>query len=343
MKKFLCALAAVWLLVSTPAHANARKDVLQLREDRPQEYVVVKGDTLWDISARFLESPWLWPEVWDMNAAIHNPHLIYPGDIIYLVWENGKPKLKVRRGMRKLSPTARSEPLDRAIPAIPLKDILAFLEETRVIDRERFEQAPYVLAGKNQRLIAGAGDRVYARGTLLEALPRQGVYRATNEYVDPDTQEPLGYELTKVSDVTVMAETDDVISLNVNRSILETRALDRVIPAAEERIQSVFYPKPSPAELTGKILSVLGAVNDGGQFDVVALNRGTREGLESGHVFAIYRTGETVVDPITSEKIQLPAERSGLLMVFKSFEKVSYGLVMMSTNVVSVGDEIREP
>ena len=343
MKKFLCALAAVWLLVSLPAQGNARKDVLQIRDDRPQEYVVVKGDTLWDISSRFLESPWRWPEVWDMNAQIPNPHLIYPGDVIYLVWENGKPKLKVRRGMRKLSPTARAQPLDRAIPAIPLKDILSFLEETRVIDQSLFKKAPYVLAGKNQRLIAGAGDRIYARGSLLEDLRRQAVYRATNEYVDPETQEELGYELTKVSDVTVVDENDDVISLTVNRSVLETRTLDRVIPAEEQRIQSVFYPKPSPDALTGKILSVLGAVNDGGQFDVVALNRGVREGLEPGHVFAIYRTGEMVVDPITKEKLQLPAERSGLMMVFKTFEKVSYGLIMMSSNVVSVGDEIREP
>jgi len=343
MKKFLCALVAVSWLAMSPAQAAPREDVLKLRDDRPKEYVVVKGDTLWDISARFLESPWRWTDVWDMNADIYNPHLIYPGDVIYLVWENGKPVLKVRRGIRKLTPQARVEPLDQAIPAIPLKDILSFLEEARVMDQERYKEAPYILAGKNERLISAAGDRVYARGAPLEELRRQVVYRATNEYIDPDSGEHLGYELTKVSDVTLEDEQGDILSLVVNRSVLETRSLDRVLPAEEHRVQSVFYPQPSPTDLDGKILSVLGAVNDGGQFDVVALNRGLREGLEAGHVFAIYRTGEKLVDPVTKELLQLPSERSGLLMVFKAFEKVSYGLIMQSSNVVSVGDEIREP
>ncbi len=343
MKKLLCALAAVCMLAVTPIEANSRKDVLQLRDDRPQEYVVVKGDTLWDISARFLESPWRWPEVWDMNTQIPNPHLIYPGDVIYLVWENGKPKLKVRRGIKKLTPNARVQKLDRAIPAIPLKDILSFLRDNRVLKEDLFKKAPYILASKDQRIIAGAGDRVYARGTLLEDLRRQGVYRLAGEYRDPETDEFLGYELLKVADVSVAAKNEDVISMNVNRSEMELRQLDRVIPAEQKRVQSVFYPMPSPRDLEGEILAVLGGVRDGGQFNVVALNRGEREGVEPGHVFAIHRAGESIVDPITKERLTLPSERSGVLMIFKSFSKVSYGLIMQSTNVVSVGDEVREP
>lgn len=343
MKKLLCALAAVCMLAITPVEANARKDVLRLKEDRPQEYVVVKGDTLWDISARFLESPWKWPEVWDVNTQIPNPHLIYPGDVIYLVWVDGKPKLKVRRGMRKLSPSARTVPLDRAIPGIPLKDILSFLQDNRVLEEDLFKKAPYILGSKDQRIIAGAGDRVYARGALLEDLKRQGVYRASDKYIDPKTEEFLGYELLKVADVTVVAKNDDVISLNVNKSEMETRILDRVVPAEQKRVQSVFYPKPSPEGLEAEILSVLGGVRDGGQFNVIALNRGIREGLEPGHVFAIFRAGESIVDPVTKDLVTLPSERSGVLMVFKTFDKVSYGLIMQSTNVVSVGDELKAP
>ncbi|MGB0465920.1 MAG: LysM peptidoglycan-binding domain-containing protein [Pontibacterium sp.] len=343
MKKLLCTLTAVLMLLVTPVKAETRKDVLRLKDNYPQEYVVVKGDTLWDISAHFLESPWKWPEIWGMNAQIPNPHLIYPGDTIYLVWVNGKPRLKVKRGMRKLSPTARVQPLDRAIPAIPLKDILSFLKDNRVLEENLFLDAPYIIGSKDQRIIAGAGDRVYARGALLQDLKRQGVYRASGEYTDPDTQEFLGYELLKVADVTVAAKNDDIVSLNVKKSELEIRIKDRVIPAEEQRVESIFYPMPSPPETQGKILSVLGGVRDGGQFNVVALNLGLREHLKPGHVFAIYRSGESIVDPITQEPLTLPSERSGVLMVFKSFEKVSYGLIMQSTNVVSVGDQIREP
>lgn len=343
MKKLLCALAAVCMLVMTQVQANTRADVLRLKDDRPQEYVVVRGDTLWDISARFLESPWRWPEVWDINTQIPNPHLIYPGDVIYLVWVDGQPKLKVRRGVRKLSPQARVEPLDRAIPAIPLKDIIGFLRDNRVLDETLYGSAPYVLASTDQRIIAAAGDRVYARGTLLEDLKRQSIYRASDRYTDPDSGEFLGYEVQKIADVTVAAHNDDVISLDVNRSETETRVMDRVIPTEAERISSIFYPQPSPQGVSGKILSVLGGVRDGGQFNVVALNRGEREGLEAGQVFSIYRKGEEIVDPVTRERAALPSERSGLLMVFKTFEKVAYALIMQSTNIVSVGDEVREP
>ena len=149
--------------------------------------------------------------------------------------------------------------------------------------------------------------------------------------------------MVKIADADVSAQTDDVITLDVVKSHKEVRVLDRVVPTEEVRIQSVFYPKPSPAGIEGKIISVLRGVRDGGQFDVVALNRGVREGLDAGHVFAIYRQGERMKDPVTKEFVTLPQERSGELMIFKVFEKVSYGLIMQSTDVVSIGDEIREP
>ncbi|PIE20423.1 MAG: peptidoglycan-binding protein [Neptuniibacter caesariensis] len=341
MKRLLSGLFILLAVFTTSVIAEARKDTLLLRDDHPQEYVVVKGDTLWHISGRFLKSPWKWPEVWGVNPQVDNPHLIYPGDVIYLTWVNGQPRL----GLKKdgIYPKARYSPLEHPIPAIPLRDIIGFLNDNRVLSEDLLKGAPYVLGGQGERIISGAGDRIYARGTLLADQRRQGVYRAANEYIDPDTEEFLGYEMLKIADVDVAAQGDDVMTLDVRKSHKEVRVLDRVVPTEEVRIQSVFYPKPSPEGVEGKILSVLGGVRDGGQFNAVALNLGQREGLEAGHVFAIYRRGELVKDPVTKELLRLPRERSGELMVFKVFDKVSYGLIMQSTDVVSIGDLIKEP
>ncbi len=342
MKKLLCGLLAFVMLSLVHVQAETRKDNLLLRNDHPQEYVVVKGDTLWHISGRFLQSPWKWPEVWGVNPQVDNPHLIYPGDVIYLTWVDGKPRLGVRRDSG-IYPRARVSPLEHAIPAIPLRDIISFLNDNRVMSENLLKEAPYVLGGRGERLISGAGDRIYARGSLLEDQRRQGVYRAANEYKDPDTEEFLGFEMVKIADADVAAQSEDVISLDIVKSHKEVRVLDRVVPTEEVRIQSIFYPKPSPEGIEGKILSVLSGVRDAGQFNVVALNRGAREGLDAGHVFAIYRRGERIKDPVTKEFVTLPQERSGELMVFKVFEKVSYGLIMQSTDVVSIGDELRQP
>ena len=346
MNRWLCAtLTAACLLLGNPLQAEVRKDRIELAEGHPTEYVVVKGDTLWDISGRFLKSPWLWPDVWDVNPQIDNPHLIYPGDIIYLTWIDGQPRLSLKRGVRKLSPQARVSPLDHAIPAIPLRDIISFLNDNVVVEQNLLEQAPYVIAGKNQRIIAGAGDRVYARGELVEDIPLQNLYRPAKEYIDPVTSELLGYELFKVADGRVFDKEADsqVVTLDLLKSNEEVRALDRVLPNDESRIESVFYPSAGPELDNAQILSVLGGVAKIGQFDAVALNIGKREGIETGQVFAVYNKGEVVRDPVTKETITLPSERAGLLMVFKVFDKVSYGLVMRATNVISVGDHLRAP
>jgi hypothetical protein len=343
MKNLLCGILALVMLAVMPAQAETRKDSLLLRDNHPQEYVVVKGDTLWHISGRFLKSPWKWPEVWGINPQVDNPHLIYPGDVIYLTWVDGKPRLGLRRDSG-IYPRARVSPLDDAIPAIPLKDIISFLEDNRVLSEDILQSAPYILGGVNERIIAGAGDRVYARGTLLAEQRRQGVYRAANKYIDPETEEFLGFEVATIAEGDVVGRSDkQVITLDLVKSNKEARVKDRVVPTEEVSIQSIFYPVASPEGVSGEILSVLSGVRDGGQFDVVAINKGMREGLEAGHVFATYRRGELLKDPVTNEMVKLPSERSGEMMIFKVFEKVSYGLILQSNNVVSIGDYVREP
>lgn len=338
----LSGLAVCWMLFS-PAQADVRRDTLVLQENHPKQYVVVKGDTLWDISGMFLKTPWKWPQLWGFNPQIDNPHLIYPGDIITLKWVNGQPRLVLNDGIRKLSPKAKVSPLTNAIPAIPLKDILSFLTDNIVKDGDELQAAPYIIGSTNNRIIAGAGDRVYARGELVEEYHYQNIYRPAREYIDPVTKESLGFELFKIGESVVSSREADILTLDLRKTREEVSALDRVYPSEEESIQSIFYPSEPEGEIDGLILSVLRGVRQAGQYDVVAINQGAREGLAAGHVLSIYRTGETLKDPMTKELITLPAEKSGLMMVFKAYEKVSYALILKATNVVAVGDEVRNP
>ncbi len=343
MRKLLIRIAFV--LLTGPMMASSLKaDVVQLIDSHPDRHVVVKGDTLWDISATFLKSPWQWPRVWSVNPQIDNPHLIFPGDVIYLVYVNGKPQLRLERGPKRLSPQIRRSPLAQAIKAIPLRDIKSFLSDNLVLQADELEAAPYVLGGTNKAIIAGAGDRVYARGQLEKTDQNFfGVYRPARVYIDPDTEEVLGYESKAIGGGHMVGQTDDIITLDLKRTHEEVRVKDRVLPTQEEVIQSVFYPSSPDSEINGRILSVLRGVTKIGQFDVVAINRGAREGMEPGHVLLVYKTGEEVKDPVTGELISLPSERSGSIMVFKVFEKVSYALVMKAENTLSVLDEIRTP
>ncbi|NVK40791.1 MAG: LysM peptidoglycan-binding domain-containing protein [Oceanospirillaceae bacterium] len=343
MKKLLCGLLTCLLLTVSVANAEVRSDVIQLREDHPTQYVVVKGDTLWDISGRFLSHPWQWPSVWEVNPQIFNPHLIYPGDIIYLTWVDGQPRLSLKPGTTRLGPRARVSPLEDAVPAIPLKDIIAFLSDHLVANEDLLKTAPYVVGGRNESIIAGAGDRVYARGELKSEEPIQAIYRASREYRDPNTGEFLGYEMLKIADTEIPARKDDILTLDLKKTREEVRVLDRVLPIEESRIQSLFQPSPVPEGTEGQILSVLGGVAKIGEFNAVAVNVGARNNVEPGNVMSIYRAGEMVRDPITGELVALPDEHAGLMMLFKVFDKVSYGLVLNATNVMSVGDKVYEP
>ncbi|MDY6890611.1 MAG: LysM domain-containing protein [Pseudomonadota bacterium] len=344
MRGLLYGLIGACLIWAGVATAAERTDRIELQDGHPTEYVVVKGDTLWHIAGRFLRSPWRWPEVWNVNPQIENPHLIYPGDIIYLTWVDGQPRLGLRRGVRKLSPQVRVQPLEQPIPAIPLRDIASFLNDNIVTDQNVIENAPYVIGGRNDSIIAGAGDRVYARGTPQEeTVLIQGLYRPAREYHHPVTGELLGYELYKVADARISDQEGDILTLDLRRTREEVRRLDRLLPSGEERIRSVFHPQPGPELDDAVILDVLGGVAKIGQFDSVALSVGQTDGIEPGQVFAIYKKGERITDPVSNEVLSLPAERAGELMVFKAFERVSYGLVLKASNVISVGDELRPP
>lgn len=350
-------LLLVLLLGSCLATAATRDsgDLSQyVRDDHPDVYTVVKGDTLWDISGRFLERPWLWPEVWRINPQIENPHLIYPGDRIHLVWVDGQPQLRLERGdagrtvrmtpsdTESLHPQVRATPLESAIPAIRLDAIQGFLVQNRVVEPGVLEAAPYVVQGESERIVVGAGDRVYVRGDLPDS-ESFSIVRKGPLYVDPETNEVLGREATYIGLGQAVAQDGQIATLRVDSSREEIQIGDRILPTEERRLQSTFYPSAPADQVDGEIISVFGGVTQVGQFDVVVLNRGEREGLEPGHVLAIYKRGALARDRIANEVIRLPSERAGLLMVFRTFEKLSYGLVLETERALAVEDEVRNP
>ncbi len=341
-------------LFSGQAGAESRDDLESyLRSDHPDVYVVRKGDTLWDISGRFLTAPWLWPELWRHNTQIENPHLIYPGDKIRFGYVDGQPALMLERGaasrtvrlspgVSKLEPRIRSEPLESAIPAISLDAIRGFLTNSRVVMPGELEDAPYVVQGESRRIVLGAGDRFYAVGDLT----LRGSYSIVRDgpvYVDPETDEVLGQEATDIATGQVTRQEAGVSTLVAANARQEVRVGDRLLPTEERRVQSTFYPKSPSVEVLGQIINVAGGVGQVGQFNVVVLNRGAREGIEEGDVLAIYRRGDLARDPYSSARIRLPSERAGLLMVFRVFDRVSYGFVLRTQRQLSVYDEVRNP
>lgn len=337
MRKLLYALAASALLFTSWAQANP-----ELRSDHPERYTVVKGDTLWDISGRFLNNPWYWPEIWHVNPQVANPHLIYPGDRLALVYIDGKPRItKVSDGVIKLSPKIRSEAIDTPIPTIPLDAIASFLTETRIVSPSEINDAPYVLEGADGRIITGAGDRVYARGE--KPADRVGIFRRSQEFVDPETDEFLGLEARSIAKGNIVAEDGDVLTMELGSSNEEVRIGDRLLVSEDRRLTTNFVPSAPESEIEGQMIAVEGGVNQIGQYDVVAINRGEREGMEEGNVLAVLKSGNQVRDPVTSETIELPSERAGLLMVFQTYEKMSYGLVLQATRSLSVGDKVTNP
>lgn len=343
MKKYLlgilgCAVLALQVMAADP---------VALRSDHPDEYVVKRGDTLWDISGRFLEKPWLWPEIWQVNPQIANPHLIYPGDRLSLIYVDGRPRLALNRGVGgvvKLSPEVRSSALDNAIPAIPLEEINAFLTRSRIVGSVELDAAPYVLAGAGGHVVTGAGDNLYARGGSFPPGERSfGIFRPGKVFVDPVTNEVLGKEAVEIGAVKMTDFESGMATLAVNKSNEEIRAGDRLLPMVEQKITATFFPSAPESEISGVILAVEGGVSQIGHLDVVAINRGAREGLKEGNVLEISKRGGMVSDPLTKEMVQLPATRAGLLMIFRTFEKMSYGLILHATQPLAVMDTVANP
>ena len=341
MRKSLLAL----LMLAMAGLAQAQ---VQLKDGYPQRYTVVRGDTLWDISGKFLRQPWQWPQLWHANPQIANPDLIYPGDSLVLGFVDGQPQLMLERGASrgtiKLSPKVRTTPVAEALPSIPLESINSFLLTNRIMDSaEAFNAAPYIVAGNAERVLSGIGDRIYARGAFDPAQSVYGIFRQGKVYTDPDTQEFLGINADNIGGGEIVATEGDISTLVLQRSREEVRLGDRLFSDEQRAVNSTFFPSAPQSDIHGVIIDVPRGVTQIGKYDVVTLNRGTRDGLREGNVLAVYKTGETVRDRITGEQVKVPDERSGLLMVFRTYEKLSYGLILNANRSLAVMDKVGNP
>lgn len=328
-----------WLALSPAAQAWER-----LRSDAPERYEVVAGDTLWDISARYLRSPWQWPALWQANPQIRNPHLIYPGDILILGDCQGQPCLTLERGQGvvRLSPQMRSVPEREAITPIPMDVVRSFLRDHRVVEPgEDVQELAYVVGGDNQRLISGAGDTLYVRGEL-PARQRLGIYRPGEPYLAADGT-LLGDELISIGEAQRISSEGDISRVEVLSANQEVRNNDILLPLEDIPVSEAFTPRAPLNQVAGRIVAVPGGVRFIGRLQVVALDVGTQDGLQPGHVLRVDQQGEVVNDPRTQELIQLPATEAGLVMIFKPYSHMSYALVMQASNVLAVGDVVRSP
>jgi len=342
-------LVAAMLLLATGV---AGADVVKLKADHPDRYVVVKGDTLWDISAKFLESPWRWPEVWSYNPQIKNPHLIYPGDVVMLEYDaQGRPVLRVSRGKPtvKMSPQIRPSRVDTPIATIPLTAIQQFLGQPRILSEREIRNSAYVVSSKDERLMSGAGDRIYARGLIPGEDPnsRYAVLRIGKAYRNEDASrdEILGYEAIHVAEAKVI-DFGDPSTLTLVHSNRETLAGDRLLPVKASGLDRTFIPRPPSMPVEGQIIGVIDGVSQIGQYQTVVINKGMQDGVETGHVLAIYRKGDKVRDIYgddPGEIVQLPSRRAGVALVFRTFDQVSYALVMEAYTDMRVFDMVRNP
>lgn len=391
-----------------------------VKPDHPDSYTVVKGDTLWDISGRFLQEPWRWPEVWEANPQIANPHLIYPGDRISLVYRDGRPVLEVSRGAGgpryvRLSPEVREYAHDGAVPAIPMEAIRPFLSQPLVVSKDEMDAWPYVVSSYDQHLIAGPGNKIYVRGLPEEPLEHYSVYRRGPAYVLPDEIEEarqsralnthtkysdtaqegeiLGYQALYVGDV-VVRRSGDPASAVITTAKREVQVGDRLLPQSDDAISGDLIPKMPAQPVDGKVVSVIDGVSEISNYQVVVLSVGADHGVENGSVLGVYQTGRVVRDQVAAkmraeatkaerlkfkyedespvdsalsnfandvrdtkrafdshmeyfgqpqtqaELVELPPEFAGVVMVFRTFDKVSYGLVMDTERSIHVYDTV---
>jgi hypothetical protein len=321
-----------------------------LNPSHPDTYVVQRGDTLWDIAAMFLRDPWYWPEIWQINPQIANPHLIYPGDILSLAYlDNGRPAVFREGGSGntvRLGPHIRTEPLEEAIPTIPFETLRSFLARPSIIAKTDVEQLPYVVA-QREALMGSSGSNVYTRGTSGDVGSAYTVVHLGEPLIDPDDGEVLGYEGLFVGDGTLRA-TGDPATLHLTNVTREVLVGDYLLDS-EDPLPANFLPRSPEASIDGRIISVVDGISLIGQYHVVVINRGARHGLEPGHVLQAFQTGEVIVDKVhgkrglRGEKVRLPDEPAGMIMVFRSFERMSYALVMEATSELRVLDTVKNP
>lgn len=316
-----------------------------MRDDAPPRYVVKPGDTLWAIAGYYLDDPWYWPQLWDANPDIANPHRIYPGEVLILSRSmNGQPSLSGRR-TEHLSPRIREKPLTEAVPTIPYDAIADFLDSPQLVDKQTLAAAPYAVSFDDQHLVAGRGARLYIRGLAADSPDHFQLVRHDGVYRDARNNTVLGQQALPIGEVTITdAATDGGISVGViDSSNREALAGDRLLPISDDNLARDFHPQAPAESVRAHIISVYGGVTTIGQYDVVTLDRGGRAGLRRGDVLNTFEAGRRVADPIKGDSVTLPEVYAGQLMVFKTEPRVSFALVMQARRAIHIDDVARSP
>jgi LysM domain len=361
----------------------SQADELSINPSHPDQYTVVEGDTLWDISGKFLNHPTQWPELWSYNSQIKNPHLIYPGDTVYFSVVGGKPRLSFSSGNEsyqqsyqdtgslpsrdvcvvteedihngrtsfamaqngKLSPCIRETSMKEAIRLIPTENIAKFLNSPEVVNANKLNAAPYVVDFAGEHLAAAAGDKLYVRSIIQPQSASYTLYRPGVTFSNPETGEFLGYEARYIADTT-LAQAGDPATVVIDKSISEVLIGDRLMPKPEQQFTLNYFPRPPEHSVIGSIIYVLDGVSQIGKFNVVVIDKGARDGLLPGHELDIYKRGRITRDiysAVKNDEVKLPDEIAGTLMVFRPFERVSYALVMKSMQAINVLDKVYTP
>jgi hypothetical protein len=335
------------------------RETIVYEPEHPQTYIVQKGDTLWDISSHFLRDPWYWPEIWYKNPQIDNPHLIYPGDELAIVYIGGEKRIQLSRrgetgqalatrGLKtvKLSPRIRAQSIDASIPSIPIESIRQLLEKPIIIDELDLARAAYVLDSKDNHLANAINDVLYVRNLdTSTGNVRFSVFRPHKPLIDTTSGEILGYEALYVAEGK-LERGGDPASVRVTSSTLEILRDDRLLPIDNTTLERDFFPRSPKEQVEGRIISLLDAISQVGRYQTVVVNLGLRDNISVGNILKIEKEGKVVIDKNEEEKnfaVKLPNERSGLLMIIRTYEKMSFGLIMQADTPIRLNDAVKTP
>ena len=335
------------------------RETIVYEPEHPQTYIVQKGDTLWDISSHFLRDPWYWPEIWYKNPQVENPHLIYPGDELAIVYIGGEKRIQLSRrgdigqalgsgGLKivKLSPRIRAQSIDASIPSIPIESIRQLLEKPLIIDEQELAKSAYVLDSRDNHLANAINDTLYVRNLdTTTGNGRYQIFRPHKPLVDIASGEVLGYEALYVAEAK-LEKRGDPASVRVTSSTLEILRDDRLLPIDNTTLERDFFPRAPKDNVQGRIISLLDAISQVGRYQTVVVNLGLRDNITVGNILDIQRVGKVVVDRNEEEKnfmVKLPDERIGLVMIIRTYEKMSFGLIMAADSPVRLEDIVRTP
>lgn len=336
----------ICLFLSFSVWTNAQSSAL--KSDYPTVYTTQSGDNVWSIASQFLDNPMEWPRLYYAHPGIHNPAKLHPGDTVHLKFLDGKPYIQVLPSNTiKLSPRIRVQPLNNAIPTIPFSILKPFLNNTRVVQQGELEKAPFIVAQAGEHVISGAGDTVYVEGIQQyesSHLSDFAILRKGHAYVDPQTKQVLGYEALDVG-TAHLVNVGSPSTMLITSTRLEVMRGDRIMPLFEDYNVN-FQPRIPTEPIEGQIIGVMGGVTQIGQYQIVVFNRGSYDHVSVGDLFAVFQQSQTVQAHDSTDRqggLKLPGQRAGDMMLFRVFDRVSYGLILQASMPIHLLDTVKTP